>query len=968
MTEESLFVAAVGLADPAARAAFLAEACTGDPVLRRRVEVLLAADADTCDILDGRRAGTTAFAVGPPLAPGRVFAGRFRLDKKLGAGGMGEVWAADQTEPVRRRVALKVVRPDRTEAALLARFGSERQLLARMNHPNIARIIDAGVADGRSYFVMDLIDGAPITAHCDSAGLPVRDRLALFLQVCDAVHHAHQKGIIHRDLKPSNVLVAVTDGRPVPKVIDFGVAKVTDPRPPEAAVSTEVGTLVGTLEYMSPEQAEVDNPDIDTRADVYALGVLLYELLTGGVPFARGRHRTGSLLDLLMEIQTAEPVPPSARVAARDTPAAVADRRGTRLAGLAAQVRGDLDWIVMKCLAKDRAARYESANGLAQDLRRYLAHQPVEAGPPSARYRLSKFLRRNRGRVTAAALVLIALLAGIAGTTAGLVRADRARQAEADRADGERQAKELAVKRLGLTEQVVEALSGVFEKLDPKAEEKTGRSLRLILGDRLGEAAAALEADAAADPLLVARLQDRLGLSLLRLGLPKQAVPLFEKARVIRAAALGPDHPDTLSSTNNLARGYQDDGRAKLALPLFQDVLDLRRAQLGDNDPATLTSINNLATCHCSLGRVDLALPLLTETLERRKAQLGPDDPATLGSMNNLAVAYWSVDRLTDALSLHAEALRLRTARLGPRHPDTLQSMTNLGSTHRALGDLEKALPLLEQALDLRRAEQGPNHPDTLGGMSNLALTYLDARMPDKAVRLYEETLASRTARLGPAHPDTLGTLNDLGECHVELWSPDKALPLFQRAAAGMESLGFAHRRAGAVVHNLASCLEHQKDFAAAEAWRRKWLTAVKDREGPASASYAAASARLGANLVRQEKFADAEPLLRAGLDVLRQTPAAAVEALRTQTALGAALAGRRQFVEAEPLLVQSHDGLKALAEQPPGKKQNDARPERALAEAVEDLVRLYAAWDKPAKAEEWRARLDDLKRRPASR
>jgi eukaryotic-like serine/threonine-protein kinase len=669
-----------------------------------------------------------------------------------------------------------------------------------------------------------------------------------------------------------------------------------------------------------------------------------------------------------MEIQTAEPPPPSSRLLARDTPAAVAPRRGARLSGLVAQVRGDLDWIVMKCLAKDRAARYDSANGLALDLRRYLAHEPVEAGPPSARYRLAKYLRRNRGRVTAATLILVALLTGIAGTTAGLVRANRARAAEADRADSERRAKELAEQRLALTEQAVDAVTGVFENLDPKAEEKTGRPLRLILGDQLGEAAAALDGAAATDPLLVARLRDRLGLSLLRLGQPKQAIPLFDKARAARLAELGLDHPDTLSSTNNLARGYQDDGQAKRALPLFQEVLDRRRAHQGDDDPATLTSLNNLATCYCYLGRTDLALPLLTETLDRRKATLGPDDPATLGSLNNLAVAYWSVDRLTDALPLHAEALRRRTARLGPRHPDTLQSMTNLGSTYRALGDWKQALPLLEQALELRRAEQGPNHPDTLGGMSNLALAYLDARMPDKAVRLYEETLALRKARLGPLHPDTLGTLSDLGECHRDTGSPDRALALFQEAAAGMESLGFAHRRAGAVVHNLASGLEDRSDFATAEAWRRKWLTAVKDREGPASAAHAAASARLGSNLVRQEKFADAEPLLRAGLDLLRRTPTAAVEAWRAQTALGAALVGRRQFAEAEPLLVESHTGLKTLAERPPGKKPADARPERALAEALDHLVRLYAAWEKPEKSAEWRAKRDDLKHRPASR
>jgi WD40 repeat protein len=429
MNEESLFAAALEKPDEAARRAFLDEACGDDVGLRQRVERLLAADEQARGILDrGQDAATIlgACLAEPALTAEQVFAGRFRCLRKLGEGSMGEVWLADQAEPVQRRVALKVIRPGVCTAQLLARFGQERQALALMDHPNIAKVLDAGVAGGRPYFVMEVIRGVPITRYCDEARLSPRQRLKLLLPVCEAVQHAHQKGVIHRDLKPSNILVGLYDGMPVPKVIDFGVAKATGPRLSEHTVATEVGTLVGTLEYMSPEQAELNNLDIDTRSDVYALGVLLYELLAGTVPFPRERLWAAPFPEMLRTIQEVEPARPSARLADPATPPGVAAARQTEPKKLAALVRGELDWIVMKCLEKDPARRYETASALAQDLRRYLADEPVLAGPPSAGYRLLKLLRRNRGPVLAVALVLLALLGGIVGTTWGLIRATEA--------------------------------------------------------------------------------------------------------------------------------------------------------------------------------------------------------------------------------------------------------------------------------------------------------------------------------------------------------------------------------------------------------------------------------------------------------------------------------------------------------------------------------------------------------------
>jgi tRNA A-37 threonylcarbamoyl transferase component Bud32/tetratricopeptide (TPR) repeat protein len=416
MSEESLFAAALEKETEAERQAFLAAACGGDTALRERVERLLAADQFTRGILEQ---GLDLIAPPPPepLAAGRTFAGRYRLRQKIGEGGMGEVWVADQTEPVRRAVALKVVRPGFDHDLLLARFEAERQALALMDHPNIARVFDAGTTpEGRPYFVMELIEGVPITEYCDANHLPPRERLELFVPVCYAVQHAHQKGVIHRDLKPSNILVTLYDAKPVPKVIDFGVAKATGPRLTDESLLTEVGALIGTLEYMSPEQAELNNLDVDTRSDVYALGAILYELLTGTVPFPRADLNALPLSEMLRVIREVDPPRPSAR-------------RGE------VRAADELDWVVMKCLEKDRARRYETADGLAQDVRRYLADEVVAARPPSAAYRVRKFVRRNRGPVAAAVAVAVVLVAGVGAVAAVQSAAERDRAAAAtDRA------------------------------------------------------------------------------------------------------------------------------------------------------------------------------------------------------------------------------------------------------------------------------------------------------------------------------------------------------------------------------------------------------------------------------------------------------------------------------------------------------------------------------------------------------
>ena len=450
-----LFLKALDVADPD-RPAFLAGECGGDADLRKAVDTLLNAHAQAGGFLAdphpdalptgtfGDRAVTHTFGDGtrtaePPVGtPGILIAGRYKLLQQIGEGGMGTVWMADQTAPVKRRVAVKLIRAERgSSATILARFAAERQAIALMDHPHIAKLLDAGTtAEGAPFFVMELVKGVPLTEYCDAHRLSVPDRLALFQQICGAVQHAHQKGIIHRDLKPGNILVESHDGKPVPKVIDFGLAKATTGMQlTENTLFTGFGTVMGTPLYMAPEQATFNAVDVDTRADVYALGVILYELLTGTTPLTRDTLRNALLDEMLRLIREQEAPTPSSRLSsAEGTPSAAANRQ-MEPAKLGRFVRGELDWIVLKALSKDRDRRYETANGFAADVGRFLAHEPVTAGPPSARYRLRKFVQRNRGQVIAAGVVTAAVILGFAGTGVGLVEAKR-QEAEARRQEG----------------------------------------------------------------------------------------------------------------------------------------------------------------------------------------------------------------------------------------------------------------------------------------------------------------------------------------------------------------------------------------------------------------------------------------------------------------------------------------------------------------------------------------------------
>jgi tetratricopeptide (TPR) repeat protein len=813
MNEETLFHEALAKA-PAERAAFLAAACVGQPELRAAVEALLAAHAASVLLLD--RPGVDANITGaytPPLLgatgvhvphdahPGYVIAGRYTLEQKLGEGGMGEVWGAKQTEPVKRKVALKLIKAGMDSKAVIQRFEQERQALALMDHPHIAKVFDGGLTASRHpFFVMELVNGLPLNKFCDEAKLTPQERLKLFVPICQAVQHAHQKGIIHRDLKPGNILVTIIDGKPIPKVIDFGVAKATAGKLTEESLSTEFGAVVGTLEYMAPEQAGYSGLDVDTRADIYSLGVILYEILTGLRPLDSKRLQQAALTEMIRILKEEEPSKPSTRLSTEKSLPSLAAVRQTEPKKLMAMLRGELDWVVMKCLEKQRDRRYETANGLARDIQRYLASEPVEARPASFGYQAGKFLRRHQGPVIAASLVLLALLGGIVGTSLGLVEAQRAAEAERRAkleaqaaAQAEKAAKDAAQQNLAYARKGNDVLGAVFTGLDPKANYATVAEFRSALKKNLQKAVAELDGSTIAAPLEVAQMQDTLGRSLHGLGEAALAVEVLVKARNTRLAQLGPDHPDTLTITNNLAAAYQAAGKLDQALPLYEETLKFMQAQWGPDDPHTLTSMNNLAAAYQAAGRFQQALPLFLETVRLLKAKRGHDHPVTINCMNNLAQAYQAAGQLDQALPLFEETLQIAKVRLGPDHPDTLINMGNLAAGYRAAGRFDQALPLFEETLKLMKHKLGVTHPDTLTSMNNLAECYQAAGRIAQALPLFEETLKLRLAQMGADHPDTLVSMGNLGKAYCDAHQGDKAVAVYTALISGRRKLAPAH-------------------------------------------------------------------------------------------------------------------------------------------------------------------------------
>ncbi len=752
----------------------------------------------------------------------------YRILGQLGSGGMGSVFEAEQLEPVRRRVALKVVKWGMDTREVIARFESERQALALMDHPSIARVYGAGSTErGRPYFAMELVAGIPITEYCDKHRYRTRERLELLSKVCDGVQHAHQKSIIHRDLKPSNILVTVQDNKPVPKIIDFGVAKATAQHLTERTVFTEHGQLIGTPEYMSPEQAEMTGLDVDTRTDIYSLGVILYELLTGVLPFDSRELRSLGIAEIQRRIRESEPAKPSTRIGRLEPEAAakVAADRATDPSTLARHLAGDLDWIVMRCLDKDRTRRYATANALALELGRYLADEPVLARPPSAAYRWGKFVRRNRAAVTAGALIVAAMVTGIVGTTWGMVRARRAAEAEAAaKKEAEQvatfQSEQLAgidvplmgsrlhddlVERYG---RQLEARGGLSDSERTAAVEQfrdslgeidfVGTSLGLLDATVFEGALEAIDTKFADRPLFQARMLHTLADTMRRLGLLERATVAETRALKIRREKLGDDDPSTLEAANSLGVIQYQSGRYAQAEKLYLDTLERRRRVLGEDDPKTLQSINNLAGLFWSQGRIEEALPLVQEALARNRRVDGEDSLSTLASKRHLAILYLALRRFREAEPLYLEVLEKQRDLLGPDDPQTLSSMSSVATLYQRMGRDEEAEPLFRKVFEARRRSLGAEHPLTLRVENSLGNLLVVMGKYDEAESLLREALDGYDRAFPKDNPERLSAMNNLGGLYVDMGRLEEAEPLLQEALARrLKTLGKDHPHVG---------------------------------------------------------------------------------------------------------------------------------------------------------------------------
>jgi non-specific serine/threonine protein kinase/serine/threonine-protein kinase len=691
---------------------------------------------------------------------------------------MGEVWLAEQQQPVRRRVALKLIKSGLDSRQVVARFESERQALALMDHPSIAKVFDVGTTErGRPWFAMEYVDGEPITTYCDRRQLSTGDRLTLFLSVCAGTRHAHQKGIVHRDLKPSNVLVSETDGVATPKIIDFGVAKALHQRLTEKTFFTQFGTVMGTPEYMSPEQAGTSGVDVDTRTDVYSLGVLLYELLVGALPFDPYGLRSAGFEEICRRIREEEPPKPSTRLTTHgDAGSESARNRGTDERSLERQLRGDLDWITMKALEKERGRRYGSVEELASDIQHHLADEPVMAGPPSAAYRLHKFFRRHRVVVVAASLVLLALIVGIVGTTYGLLRA---RQAEIKaRADAE------------TARQVSDFLVEMLEGADPAQS----RGEEITVRQALDAGAKTIERDLAGQPRIQAKLEYTMGRVYASLGMWDEAEVLldaslekmkrllgeddlqtlaalqvrgnvhrfrnqfdiaadaYRRVYEARSELLGAGHADTVDAQQFLGYLMMRLTRFEEAEELLDDAMEIEERERGVHQAGWLKAATARAAVHRERQQYSEAARLLERVLKNMDGVWEEDLPRVSVTRRLLAMCYERVERFDEAVALHSRVIEVQRRVLGDDHFQTLQSMHNLGITLILQGNFAEAVAVYEEVLAGRRRALGEDDTQTLWSAKNLSgCLYYDGRL-EESVRVAREVLKVIDERLEGEH------------------------------------------------------------------------------------------------------------------------------------------------------------------------------------------------------------------------
>jgi tetratricopeptide (TPR) repeat protein len=936
--------------------------------------------------------GSPAAASYPPI-PGYV------ILKELGRGGMGVVYQAVQTD-LKRLVALKMIlagphagEPERD------RFRREAEAVARMQHPHIVQIHEVGEHQGLPFLALEFCPGGSLDKKLAGTPLPPQEAARLVEVLAKAMHAAHQQQVIHRDLKPANVLLAA-DG--TPKITDFGLAKRLD----NSAGQTATGVIVGTPSYMAPEQADGRTKEFGPASDVYALGAVLYECLTGRPPF-----RAESALETLLQVRGQEPVPPRQ---------------------LQPKVPRDLETICLKCLYKETAQRYATAEALVEDLRRFRAGEPVLARPVSAVGRAWRWGRRNPVVAGLSAVVLLLLVAVAVVASIGYVRATVAEgqakgaqaQAETDRDHAltaealaserleqvtkEKERAEKAEKRAAEEAAIAKAVNEFLQKdllgqadigNQPLLGGAVERNRNIRVGELLDRAAKAIESKFAEQPLTEAAIRLTIGKTYRALGRFAESQPQLEQSVWLYTTQLGADHPSTLASKNDLAELNHYQGKFDRAESLYKEVFDGRMANLGADHLDTLESKNNLAVLYFTQGKYDRAEPLYLEALKGRTTQLGADHPDTLTSKNNLAGLYYTQGKVDQAEQLLQEVLAGRTSKQGADHPDTLFSKLNLaglyytqgkyeraetlfqeavdgcttklGADHfgtlvgknnlaalyHAQGKYDRAEPLLQEALKGRTTQLGADHPHTLTSKNNLAGLYRDQGKYDRAEPLYQEVLAASSTKLGADHPNTLTIKNNLALLYKAQGKYDRAEPLLRAVVDGVrKNPGLAHPTTQAFIHNLVNCYETMGQPAQGEPLLRELADFEKQKAGADSLEYADLLGPLCLNLLRQQKFTDAEPLLRDCLAIRGKKRPDEWRTFATQSMLGGSLLGQKKYAVAEPLLVKGYEGMKQREAKIP------ANTKDRLTEALQRLVQLYDATGQKDKAEEWREQLEQRK------
>jgi tetratricopeptide (TPR) repeat protein len=837
-------------------------------------------------------ADETTASLRPDTVPGQTgqsaVIGSYQLLQLIGAGGMGEVWLAEQKEPVRRRVAIKLIKAGMDTREVVARFESERQALALMDHPAIAKVFDAGsTAEGRPYFVMEYVAGLPITLYCDRHKLNTRQRLKLFISVCEGVQHAHQKAIIHRDLKPSNILVMEVDGKPVPRIIDFGIAKATSHRLSGETVHTQVGAVIGTLGYISPEQADSGGEDIDTRSDVYSLGVVLYELLSGALPFDFRRLAYDEALRCLREQDAPSP---STRLRTRgEDSAPAAKNRGADLPTLVSLLQGDPDAITLRALEKVRARRYSTPIELAADIGRYLCNEPVLARAPGIAYRAGKFVRRHRLAVTLVSL--LALLTLIFAVAQG-VELRRIRR-ERDRAD-----------------RITDFLTNMFKVSAPSEARGNTVTAREILDRSSNEIERELGKDVEARTqlmLVMARTYENLGLF-------SRAHALMERVIEDRRRTLGVDNPKTLEAMSEMGWVLHREGRDDEAERLIRTTIDAQSRVLGPDNPSTLESRDHLARIFLRQAHYAEVEKLERELIAISRSSQGLENPQTLRFMESLAIALARQSRFAEAEGEYREVLESQRSNLGTDHPDTLATMHSLASMYLDQGNDEEAEKLYRETLQIDQRVLGSEHPDTANAMTTLANTIrFDPDRRAEAERLYGKALEIELRVVGQDHPYTTSAQEGLANVlSAENRYAEAEALLRQILSERQHVLGAEHTDTLLSQYNLASVLKHEERYGEAENLIRETLgtqARVLDTNDPDTL---ASKSLLADILIAEKKPKEAEEFARQAFnDQLRTLGLHHRDTLESLGALGTALVQTGRYEDAKQLYLDTIEKIR---------------------------------------------------------